>query len=90
MVALGPGGRITRSDVVAKLKYGEVRKLLTLPSSGPRSLLGSAPDQGISGGSVYDALIAATVKHADATLLTRDRRAASTYEAVGVAFRMLD
>lgn len=64
-------------------------KLLTLAGSGYRSLLRSALDHSISGGSVYDALIAATAKHARATLLTRDRRAASTYEAVGVDFRVL-
>lgn len=63
-------------------------ELLTLPDSGHRSLIESALVRGVSGGSIYDALVAATVKHADATLLTRDRRAARTYEAVGVEFRL--
>ena len=38
---------------------------------------------------VYDALIAATVRHAGARLLTRDRRAANTYERFGVEYELL-
>ena len=36
-----------------------------------------------------DALVAATAKRASASLLTRDRRAAATYEAVGVRYELL-
>ena len=43
----------------------------------------------VSGGSVFDALIAATVLRAKARLLTRDRRAASAYRAIGVDFDLL-
>lgn len=64
-------------------------KLLTLPRDRHRSLLTLAVERGVTGGSVYDALIAATAKHADATLLTRDRRAARTYEAIGATYRLL-
>lgn len=39
---------------------------------------------GITGGATYDAVIGATVKHAGATLLTRDRRALTIYERLGV------
>jgi predicted nucleic acid-binding protein len=45
---------------------------------------------GISGGAVYDALIAATARAADETLLSCDRRAAQTYERIGVTFRLID
>ena len=44
---------------------------------------------GLAGGSIYDALIAATVRHAGATLLTRDERARSVYERMQVAFEKL-
>ena len=44
---------------------------------------------GLAGGSVYDALIAWTVKLADATLLTRDSRAIRVYQAVDVPFELL-
>jgi predicted nucleic acid-binding protein len=38
----------------------------------------------ISGGSTYDALIAATAAHHAVTLLTRDERAVDVYERIGV------
>jgi predicted nucleic acid-binding protein len=37
----------------------------------------------VSGGSSYDALIAATATHHDASLLTRDERAAEIYDRIG-------
>jgi toxin FitB len=39
---------------------------------------------GISGGSVYDALIGAAARQHDRPLLSRDRRARAIYEALGV------
>lgn len=45
---------------------------------------------GIVGGSIYDALVAATAKQHRATLMTRDVRAMRIYEAVGVRFEYLD
>ncbi len=39
--------------------------------------------------SLQDALVAATALETAATLLTRDRRAARTYEAVGVDSELL-
>lgn len=44
---------------------------------------------GISGGAVYDALIAFTAYAAKAELLTLDRRASATYELCGAPARML-
>jgi predicted nucleic acid-binding protein len=41
-------------------------------------------EQGIRGGALYDALIAATARHHDHTLITADRRAAPVYTALGV------
>ena len=63
-----------------------------LPSIPPRSLGGwlqRLAAAGISGGAIYDASIAETARLAGATLVTADRRAASTYRAVGVEVRML-
>jgi len=45
---------------------------------------------GISGGAAYDALIAATARAADDVLVSCDRRAAQTYERIGIAFRLID
>lgn len=64
-------------------------ELLLLPGNHHRTLVGTSADGGITGGAVYDALVAATAKHAGATLLTRDRRATRTYEAVGVRYRLV-
>jgi predicted nucleic acid-binding protein len=43
----------------------------------------------IAGGAVYDAIVAASARALDATLLTLDRRAAPTYQRVGAAFTLL-
>ena len=48
-----------------------------------------AADTGLAGGAIYDALIAATARHAGATLLTRDRRARPVYERVGVRHELV-
>jgi predicted nucleic acid-binding protein len=63
--------------------------LLPLPPVAHRALLGLAVRAGLAGGAIYDALVAATAKRASASLLTRDRRAAPTYEAVGVRYELL-
>jgi predicted nucleic acid-binding protein len=52
-------------------------------------LLETASRAGVVGGSIYDALIAATARHAGATLLTRDQRALSVYEQIGVRHELV-
>jgi predicted nucleic acid-binding protein len=44
---------------------------------------------GISGGATYDALVAATARAANHTLVSCDRRAADTYARIGVDFRLI-
>jgi predicted nucleic acid-binding protein len=44
---------------------------------------------GISGGATYDGLIALTALEHDLELLSRDRRAARTYRALGARFQLL-
>jgi predicted nucleic acid-binding protein len=63
---------------------------LALPGAAQRSLVALAARHGLSGGAVYDLLVAATAKRAGAKLLTRDRRALAAYDAVGVDFELLD
>ncbi len=63
--------------------------LLTLPTSRHLRLIEEAVAAGLAGGAVYDALIAATARHAGATLLSRDRRAAATYEVLGVKYELV-
>lgn len=44
---------------------------------------------GLRGGQVYDAQVAACAVHANAQLLTRDRRAEITYQSVGVSYTFI-
>lgn len=63
--------------------------LLDLPGEDQRALLALAVRAGLSGGAIYDALVAATAKRASASLLTPVRRAAGVYEAVGVRYQLI-
>ncbi len=75
--------------VVAFLRERFSEPPLTLPARAHMSLVEQAAVQGMAGGSIHDALIAATARHARARLLTRDRRAAATYERLGTDFELL-
>ena len=52
-------------------------------------LLASLPELGLSGGSVYDALVGATAAEHGLVLVTRDRRALDIYRALGVDAELL-
>lgn len=52
-------------------------------------LAGMLADRGISGGSVYDALVAGAATAHDLPLVTRDRRAEEVYRSFGVAVELL-
>jgi predicted nucleic acid-binding protein len=58
--------------------------LLRLTARGYRAFLRDLPDRGVTGGGVYDALVAATAAQHRAELFTCDRRALPIYEAYGV------
>lgn len=62
---------------------------LVLSADGYDDLLDLAAEEDIVGGAVYDGLVAATAREAGATLLTRDRRAAVTYQLLGVDYRLI-
>jgi predicted nucleic acid-binding protein len=59
--------------------------------SGERAaeLLSSLASNGLAGGSVYDALVAATALEHELTLATRDKRALDTYRALDVSVELL-
>jgi len=63
---------------------------LALPARAHRALIDSSAHAGLAGGAVYDALIAATARHAGATLLTRDQRARAVYERMDVSYEIVD
>jgi len=63
---------------------------LVLAGEDYRALVEILGDYRVTGGAVYDALVATTAKLADARLLTRDRRAERTYRSIGVDYELLD
>ena len=62
---------------------------LLLPARDQQRLIREVAEAGLAGGSIYDALIAATARRVGAELLTRDRRALAVYERLGVRFELL-
>ena len=62
---------------------------LALAVSEQRSLPETMERAGLRGGSVYDGLVGLTAKAAGAQLLSLDTRAASTYERLGVPYRLV-
>lgn len=64
-------------------------RLLTLSPRGHRDILTRLASVNIGGGSVYDAVVAATALESDLVLVTRDRRALSVYELIGVEFELI-
>ena len=62
---------------------------VVLDANGYSALIPRLVELGISGGAVYDALIAATASAASATLVTCDRRAVQVYDRLGVDYKLL-
>lgn len=62
---------------------------VALAASEQQALVSLCVAQGISGGSVYDALIAATCARANLKLLTLDARARQTYALLGTEHQLL-
>lgn len=78
------GQRFSPALVLSWLERRFPAAWLTLPAGATRRSLRDAVESGVRGGSLYDALIAATAAHHKHTLVSADRRAAPAYAAVGV------
>jgi predicted nucleic acid-binding protein len=76
--------RMMPSVVIEALQRISQSPWLALDADGQHSCLRRAVAEGLSGGALYDALIAATAREHGATLLSADRRARDAYEAIGV------
>jgi len=76
---------VDAADAVHRLRL----RPLTLPGDRYRELVISLAAAGVRGGAVYDGVIAATAAHHDTTLFTLDRRARSTYDALGACYEMI-
>jgi len=90
LTRLPPPHRAPPRLVAAFLAERFPKPPLALPAAEHTRLLVRAADAGIAGGSIHDALVAATARHARARLLTRDRRAVPTYERIGVEYELID
>lgn len=78
------GQRLAPAVILSWLERRFPSAWLTMPATATRRGLRDAVESGIRGGSLYDALIAATAAHHKHTLVSADRRAAPAYGAVGV------
>jgi predicted nucleic acid-binding protein len=78
------------TDLVARFLASRFLDVpLVLPADAYGVFVAEAAAAGMTGGAVYDALIAATARHAGATLLTRDQRASMVYERIGVRYELV-
>lgn len=89
LTRLPPPHRAQADLVVTFLRERFQGTPLALPPRAHLRLIEQAAASGITGGSIHDALVAATALHSKARLLTRDRRAAPTYERFKVDFDFL-
>jgi predicted nucleic acid-binding protein len=89
LTRLPPPRRASAAVVVEFLEHHFPQRLLSLDGRGYARLLRLVRDGGVTGGAVYDALVAVTAAHADATLVTLDASATRTYAAAGVEYRLL-
>lgn len=90
LTRLPPPHRVEPSLVATYLGRQFDEAPLSLPPRAHRDLVRRAPELGVAGGAIYDALIAATARQAGATLLTRDSRAVKTYEKLAIDYRLLE
>nr|WP_275426277.1 PIN domain-containing protein [Nocardioides daejeonensis] len=80
--------RVAPADAAMVLS-GLALPLLELPGRVLRSTVLALGRSGVGGGAVYDALVAATAHHHQRNLLTRDQRARSTYDLIGVRYALV-
>jgi predicted nucleic acid-binding protein len=81
--------QIAAADMADYLGKRYPGKRLALGESERRALVARLARLSIAGGAVYDAMVAATAAHHGYHLLSCDRRAASTYDRIGVEVEYL-
>ena len=78
------------ADVVASFLEARFTKPpLALPAMNHAALVRLLAERGITGGAVYDALVATTAQHHAVELVTLDARAERSYRRIGARFRAL-
>jgi predicted nucleic acid-binding protein len=76
--------QIAPADMAEYLRRRYPGERMVLPESERHGLIARLARLSIAGGSVYDAIVATTAAHHDYGLLSCDRRAAATYDRLGV------
>lgn len=89
LTRLPPPRRVPPHLVTAFLDAHIPRSTPRLAAIPATSVLDTAVRAGISGGAVYDLVVALAAQRGDALLLSLDRRAAATYEAAGAKYELL-
>lgn len=77
--------RLAKAQLMSWLRLPPI----TLAGDQHERLLDALAASGLAGGTVYDGLVALTALSVGGTLLTLDRRAAPTYEAIGSDYRLI-
>jgi predicted nucleic acid-binding protein len=90
LTRLPPPHRAPADLVAAFLAERFPEAPLILPARAYVDVVAASARAGLSGGTIYDALIAATVRHAGATLVTRDRRARAVYDTLRVRHELVE
>ena len=83
LTRLPPPARRTPA-AAARILMANFQESRFLSAKGSVALMARLVDEGIAGGSVYDALVGAAAAEHRLVLATRDRRALDTYRALGV------
>lgn len=87
LTRLPPPHRASPDVVERFLRARFKRSPLVLPARDQRVMVSQMLAAGISGGAVYDGLVALTAARFHCTLLTLDARAESTYARLAVTYR---
>jgi len=85
-----PGSARRDASTVVRLISANFPHSRFLDEESTSSLTGELAERGVSGGAVYDALVAAAAAHHQLPLASRDRRASETYRAFNVEVELLD
>ncbi len=88
LTRLPMGARVSADDAVRAID-GSFPEVLTLSPGLASVVHRELASCGVVGGAAYDGLVALAAREHDVVLVTRDARARSTYEAVGVRVQVL-
>lgn len=84
-----PGGQRLSPTAAERVISVNFPASVALDGSEAHLVLRRLASAGIAGGAVYDGLVALAARRAGVTLLSCDRRAASTYSALGVTVELI-